>query len=405
MAEKRKDKVLVINPDPEECAVLVEAALEPFGYDVQFTGDGGVGLGMVLEEPPDVILLDLHPQNLSGQDVMAALSAEAIDIPVIILADEGAEKAALQVFRLGAKDYLVRPIRETELIQAVERALTEVRFRRERESLLGEVKRAAEGAEQRLRELKTLMSVGKSVTALTSPREVLDRVVRAAVQLTKAEAVGILLRDDQGQMILQSGQNLSRNLQERIGQPVQDDLAALVMNSQETYLGSGEGLKQFHPAQEGASAVIYAPLAIQEQAVGVLWVANTRLPFEPHMKDIMTALADYAAIAIVNARLFAAMQERSQQLDQQLERMTHQLEQQRSAPSGPKGEPEARAVELAHKVRGPLSVLLSNMNLFRTGQMGRLPASHQAAVDVMHRQLEELIQLIDSVVPPDTGGF
>jgi hypothetical protein len=48
---------------------------------------------------------------------------------------------------------------------------------------------------------------------------------------------------------------------------------------------------------------------------------------------------------------------------------------------------------------------LGNLNLFRTGEMGPLPASHQAAVDVMHRQVEALVLLIDDLSPPDTGGL
>ncbi len=117
------------------------------------------------------------------------------------------------------------------------------------------------------------------------------------------------------------------------------------------------------------------------------------------MKDLLTALADYAAIAVVNARLFTTMQERTQQLEQ----MAKQAPQ-------PAGDSAARpashvAVQLAIKLRGPLTSLLGNMNMFRTGEMGRLTTSHQAAVDVMHRQLEDLIRLIDNIVPPNTGDL
>lgn len=394
MSEK-KDKILVIDHDADERAMLVEAALEPFGYQVQVTDDGGTGLSMIMNERPDIVILDLTLEGLSGPDVLAALSAQAVDVPVIVLANKGAEKEALQAFRMGAKDYLVRPVREAELIQAVERSLKEVRLRRERETLAGEVRHATEEVDLRLRELKTLMGIGKSVTALRQLDEVFDRVVRAAIQLTRAESVGLLLRDDAtNALILRAGQNLSRNLLDKMGQPVEDNLASLVMNSRETYIASGKGLDQFRPAQEGATAVIYAPLVVHDKAIGLLWVANTRLPFEPHMKDIMTALADYAAIAIVNARLFATMQERPTA---------------EAAPSAPSPVPDAgdriKAIELSTKVRAPLTQLLGNMNLFRTGEMGRLPPELQAAVDVMHRQLRELIELVDSMSPPDTGGL
>jgi hypothetical protein len=45
------------------------------------------------------------------------------------------------------------------------------------------------------------------------------------------------------------------------------------------------------------------------------------------------------------------------------------------------------------------------MNMFRTGEMGPLPAGLQAAVDVMHRQLDALVRSIDEFSPPDSSGI
>jgi hypothetical protein len=122
----------------------------------------------------------------------------------------------------------------------------------------------------------------------------------------------------------------------------------------------------------------------------------------------MTALVDYAAIAIVNGRLFAAMHRRSKQLEQmyrQLHAQQQELQQQVSA-GGASQSQQTDGVDPAvlDQLRGPLTHLLGNMNLFRTGELGSLSAQNQAAVDVMHRQLEELIGLIDSVMPIGHGS-
>lgn len=392
-----KDKILLIVGDAEERAMLTEAALEPFGYDVRTAGSGDDGLALIRHDPPDVLVLDLHLKGLSGRDVIAALNAQAYDIPVILLANEGAEKEALQAFRLGAKDYVVRPIRETELVQAIERALKEVRLRREREKLLNDLRQTAAEAQRHLDELKTLMTIGKAVAALRNLNEIFESLIRAAIQLTRAEAAGLFLKDEQtGALILRAGQSLTRELEERLGRPVEDDLAALVMSSRQTYIASGEGLKRFNPAQKSATAVIYAPLVVHDAAIGLIWVANTRLPFAEYMKDLLTALADYAAIAIVNARLFATMHERTRQLEEIA---------RQAASGGVVGSSAPPAAELASRLRNPLTSLLGNMNMFRRGEMGKLPPSLQAAVDVMHRQLEELIDMLDSLVPPSTGDL
>lgn len=389
----RKERVFILDPNDQERTTLAQATLEPFGFEVQTAGDGSAALTTILEDPPDVLILDMHPEGLSGADILAALNSQALDLPVVVLADAGAEKEALHAFRLGAKDYVVRPLREAEIIQVVERVMKDVRMRRDREALVGEVRHASGEADQRLRELRTLMSIGKTVSVARSLDDVFDRVIRAAIQLTRAEAVGFYLRDDEAKaLVLRAGQNLSRNLADRMGQPVDDGLAGVVLSSQETFMQSGEGLRQFRPAQEGATAVIYAPLMVQENPVGLLWVANTRLDFAPHMKDIMTALADYAAVAVMNIRLLAAVQEGAAR---------PQAAEVEAA--GPASQP-AIDLEAASKLRQTFTHLLGSMNLFRTGEMGLLPPAQQAAVDVMHRELEQSIAQLDRLVPPDTAG-
>lgn len=396
MAEN-EDRVLVIDHDPEERAVLIEAALEPFGYKVDAAATGNEGLTKIQGSPPDVVVLDLHlTEGLSGHDVMAAINAHALDVPVILLADQGAEQEALRAFRLGASDYIVRPVREAELVQAVERALKEVRLRRDRENLLREVRQAAGQTERHLSDLRTLMSIGKSITALQALDKVFDGVIRAAIQLTGAETAGVFVRDDHSdQVVLRAGRNLSRELSERVGQPIEDDLAAMVMSSGETYIGSGEGLQRFSPAESDANAVIYAPLVVHGSPLGLLWVANRRAPFREHMRDLMTSLADYAAIAVFNARLFATMEARTRQLEALAAGLTPP-----EPPTGP--EADAGAAQLIRQIREPLASLLGTMNLFRTGEMGRLRSSHQAAVDVMYRKLVDLVELVDSSTQPES---
>src|SRR5687768_181868 len=167
---------MVIDGVDDERNLLIETTLPSFGYTVQSASDGSTGLSMVLQNPPDVIIMDLHLEGLSGKDVMGALNAQAPNIPVIAVAKRGAEKDLLDIFRLGAKDYVSRPLRETEVIQAVERALKDVRMQREREQLINEVRRAAEESQAHLRELKALMGIGRSITAVGQPREVMERI-------------------------------------------------------------------------------------------------------------------------------------------------------------------------------------------------------------------------------------
>jgi DNA-binding response OmpR family regulator len=402
--QERKDRIMVITGSDDERDMLVESTLGPLGYAVQSAGDGGTGLAMALEKDnrPDVIILDLDLEGLKGQDVMAALNAQAVDVPIIAIANRGQERALLDAFRLGAKDYIMRPLREAEMVQVVERALKEVRISREREQLIEEVRTAAQEAERHLRELKMLMGVGRSVTATVQPKEVFERVMRAALQMTRADTAGLFSLDPAtGDMIVEAGHNMSRNLIENLGHPITDDLASLVMNSQEAYLGMGEGLQKFRPAQQGVAAVIYAPMVFQDKPIGVLWVSNAKLGFDAYLRDIMSALADYAAIAVSNARLFQEMEARAQNYDVSADQMETQ-QTSRSALYEAEASASPQASGVLREIRRPLTELLGNMNLFRTGEMGQIAAGQQAAVDVMHRQLDSLVRRIDQLVPPDS---
>jgi transcriptional regulator with GAF, ATPase, and Fis domain len=158
-------------------------------------------------------------------------------------------------------------------------------------------------------------------------------------------------------------------------------------------------LQKFHPAMIEAWAVIYAPLILNERAIGLLWVANTRTPFESHMTDIMSALADYGSIAIFNNRILTAMQARSRQLEEALEAAGQAPVDGQAAGSS------LGAKQIASQVRDPLTVVMGNLGKFRTGEMGEIPAGNRAAVDVLYRQVSEVVELIDSVVPPNTGGL
>jgi hypothetical protein len=351
-----------------------------------------------------VIVLELiSEEGLSGMDLITAMRSQAIDAPVIVIASESDTKHILHAFRLGATDYLTRPVREAELIQAVERATRELRLLRERSGLVGEAQSASQSVAQSLRDVRSLISVGRQVIALADPEQIFDRVLRVTGQLTDADSMGIFLRDPGSDgLIMRAGHNLPRHLVEKMGQPIDDDLAVLAMNSQEPYVGSGSGSSQFRSVMQDVSHVIYAPMNFEGNGLGVLWVTRHHGTFTDHDSTYMTGLADYLAVAVANARLYNSLQQRNAELNDAQYRIEALAEAAQVAPPGPEDETLTEAAEeVISGLRRPLTELRGNMNLFRTGEMGELGDSQQAAVDVMHRQLDELISQIDSILVPD----
>ena len=126
----QNEKILVADPDPEVLDLVAHQVLEPQGYQVATALDGPSALQVALRLTPDIIITALELPGLSGRDLMTALRSQGFESVVISTGVKGAEAAAMQAFRVGAKDYLTKPLREAELTASIDRALQELRLRR-----------------------------------------------------------------------------------------------------------------------------------------------------------------------------------------------------------------------------------------------------------------------------------
>ncbi len=140
------ERILVVENDPEIIDLISRQILVPMGYRVEVVGAAAQAIQAAVRFSPDVILANLTLPGLSGKDLLVALSSQGLEVPVIVIADKGLEGDVIQAFRLGASDYLISPIREAEVVSAVERALKQVRERKEKELLARQLKSDQPGA-------------------------------------------------------------------------------------------------------------------------------------------------------------------------------------------------------------------------------------------------------------------
>lgn len=391
-----KYTILVVDPDPMARGLLAEGYLEGSGlYETITAGDGGEALTLAVDYMPDLVIMEMNLPGFSGKDLMVALLSQGIETPVITITEEGGEHMAIEAFRLGAKDYLVKPLREAEVYAVVERVLEEVTFKREREQMTQEIADANQALEQRLSEERTLFAIGKAVTSRSDLNELLNLIVEAGLYLTNAETCAVVQRDDQsGAMMLQAGKNLPPHLANQMGSAIGDDLASLVMTSGEPLLASGEGLRRFNPPHDSYS-VIYVPMVVAQRAIGILWVGNrSQQEFVERQKELLTALADYAAIAVVNVRLFQMLDQRARRMEQ----VIAQLQEQQSAATSAAG-----GMELAQQMVDPLQSFRYDLSLLRSDQ-GVFNAQQEASLDVMDRKVGEMLQTLDTILNEDGDG-
>ena len=305
------ERILVIDDSEEIRSILRDMILGPNGYEVITAHDGQEGIDLALSDHHDLILTDVNMPRMTGLEVLEKLREAKYEWPVILMTFHGSEDIAVQAFRLGVRDYIRKPFAIEEVLTCVERALIESRLRREREELLRRLETANQQLNRQIAELRTLYSIGRAVTAVLDIDELLNRVVEASVYLCHAEE-GTLYLMEQGtdELYMTAVQSIGEKTSHGTRLRVQDSLISQVIQSGEPAIHSSPPPDPEIKVHSGhlVRDLLNVPLQVKHRTIGVLSVANRtrRQGFGRADVTRLQGLADYAAIAIENARLYEA---------------------------------------------------------------------------------------------------
>ncbi len=303
------EKILLVEGDPEVSDLIARQALQPMGFKVKVISEGPQAIQAAIQFAPEVMIVNLNLPGLSGKDLLVALTSQGIKIPVIVIAEKGMERDVIQAFRLGASDYLGWPIREAEVVSAVERALTQVRARKEREQLARKLKSTNQELENRIRELTTIFSIGKAVTSINDPQKLFEKIIEGAVYVARADKGWLLLKNGNDNVFrLKAQKNLPKSIVSQLGKAWDDGISSLVGLSGETLTIYGDPLKRFKVARLGQSALV-VPVKAHKEVVGLMVVMREAAkPFSSGNQTLLEALADYVSISLINLSLFQAVE-------------------------------------------------------------------------------------------------
>jgi two-component system NtrC family sensor kinase len=320
--ESEKQKILIIDDRRENIVFLANSILKPKGYDIITAMDGEKGLHRALEEKPDLIIMDLRMPKMNGLEVLSALRQEQCHIPVILTTFHGSESVVVEAFRLGAKDYVIKPYTVEDIEEAITRTLGEGRAE-EKAQLRERIKEVNQQWERRFRELSTLHDIGRAVTSLLDLDKVVNRVVEAAVFLTGAEEGFLLLVDQETkELYLRAGKGLSHKEARSFRVKVADSLSGQVITTGKPIMVSSVKDQEKFKLKTGylVKSLLHVPLKLRDEVIGVLSVHNRISPKAFADNDLRTliTLASYAAMTIENARLYQSMKQRAQQLSKSL---------------------------------------------------------------------------------------
>jgi DNA-binding response OmpR family regulator len=307
------EHILIAESDPDIADLIGRQSLQPLGYQVTVVGDAASAIKYAIQTTPSLILANLNFPGLSGKDMLAALNSQGIKSPVIVIAEKGQETDAIQAFRLGASDVIFWPVHDVEVVSIVERALRQTQESRERQKLDRQLKAMNDEMQRKLRDLTTILSTAKAVVSVTDQRALFDLILESAMKVADANICWLMLRDDHTKTyLLRAQRNLPDSWARKMNQPVDDGISSLVALSGESLVMSGAPLQKIKVSALGKSIGVI-PIKIQSEVIGLLIVvrkADSEITRDA--QTLLEAMADYASISLVNARLFHALEKNAE---------------------------------------------------------------------------------------------
>lgn len=123
--DEDKKKILAVD-DEASIIDLLKYNLEKEGYTFISAADGEEGFNKVVNEKPDLVLLDVMLPKMDGLSVCRKIRQENINIPVIMLSARGEEIDKILGLEIGADDYITKPFSTRELIARVKANLRKI---------------------------------------------------------------------------------------------------------------------------------------------------------------------------------------------------------------------------------------------------------------------------------------
>jgi two-component system response regulator HydG len=129
-----KKKILVVD-DEQSARSGLEKLLRQEGYDVVSAADGPSALARLDDAAPDLVVTDLRMPGMDGIELVSRIHAASSSLPVIVVTAFGDVSSAVKAMRVGADDYLTKPIDFDVLTFSIERALSRSALQVEAETL------------------------------------------------------------------------------------------------------------------------------------------------------------------------------------------------------------------------------------------------------------------------------
>jgi PAS domain S-box-containing protein len=294
--------LLVLDPSRIFMPMLEELVLRPAGYTVLAPATTMAAAAELEKTSVRAAIVVLAAGQESGAEHLSILRALQPSLPIMLLAERYTTAIFQLAKRIQVVEVAVAPLAAADIKTGIERMLS-----------------AAAAAPQStpLAELETLAQLGKSITSKLNPDDVLTSIVEAAVRLTGAEEGSLMLLDQgTGELYMRASKNFDQKFVQTFRMKVQDSLAGEVIRTGEPILLDANSPRKIKTSFL-VHSLVFVPLLVGGRVVGLLGVDNRAAgrPLTDRDLSLMQALAEYAVIALENARRYDFSQSNLRQLE------------------------------------------------------------------------------------------
>jgi FixJ family two-component response regulator len=189
--------VFVIDDD-KAVRLAIKNVLESVGLGAQAFASPREFLKSECADAPGCLVLDVRLPGASGLDFQNELAAAKVEIPIIFITGHGDIPMSVQAMKAGAVDFLTKPFRDQDLLDAVHKAMERDRLRRELQTEVMEVRKRFNMLTPREREVMELVSAGllnKQIASQLGTSETTAKIHRRQVmRKMQAQSVPDLVR-------------------------------------------------------------------------------------------------------------------------------------------------------------------------------------------------------------------
>ncbi len=178
--ENPQKSVILLVDDQDSIRFFLEKTLSQEGYDAHTASTGGQALEIAQQIIPDVILLDLKLPDMDGMEVLKRVKEMFPEIGVVMITAFGDIEIAVEAMKLGAYDFVTKPINLDRLLLVIKKGLESKRLQRE------------------VLQLKRQMELGDGVEYMMGQSESMRKVYDVVEQVAKSDTTTVLIEGESG---------------------------------------------------------------------------------------------------------------------------------------------------------------------------------------------------------------